>query len=49
MTEAQVDHELVVYEGAPHSFFDRRHDEYADDSADAWDRVLDFMARHASA
>ncbi len=43
---ADVDHDLVVYEGAPHSFFDRRHDEFADASADAWERVLAFIARH---
>jgi carboxymethylenebutenolidase len=45
---AGVEHELVVYDGAPHSFFDRRFAEYADASADAWDRVLAFIAQHAS-
>ena len=45
---AGVEHELVVYEGAPHSFFDRRFAEYADASADAWARVLAFIAQHAS-
>lgn len=30
----------VVYDGAPHSFFDRAFDEWADASADAWDRIL---------
>jgi carboxymethylenebutenolidase len=44
---AGVDHELVVYDGAPHSFFDRRYAEYADASADAWDRVLAFIGQHA--
>ena len=43
---AGVQHELVVYEGAPHSFFDRRHEEYADASADAWERVLTFIERY---
>ena len=43
---AGVEHELVVYEGAPHSFFDRRYEEYADASADAWQRVLAFVDRH---
>ena len=37
------DHEVVVYDGAPHSFFDRKYEEFADASADAWDRVLAFM------
>ena len=46
LTAAGVEHELVVYEGAPHSFFDRRYEEYADASADAWQRVLAFVERH---
>jgi carboxymethylenebutenolidase len=45
LTEAGVEHELVVYEGAPHSFFDRKQEEFADASEDAWRRVLDFLAR----
>jgi carboxymethylenebutenolidase len=44
---AGVEHELVVYEGAPHSFFDRRYDDYADASADAWRRVLAFIDAHS--
>ena len=36
-------HEIVVYPGAPHSFFDRRQEDYADASEDAWRRVLDFL------
>jgi carboxymethylenebutenolidase len=48
LTAAGVEHELVVYAGAPHSFFDRKFEEYADASADAWDRVLGFIERHAS-
>ncbi len=39
-----VEHEIVVYPGAPHSFFDRRAQEFADASADAWQRVLGFIA-----
>jgi carboxymethylenebutenolidase len=46
LTEAGVAHELVVYPGAPHSFFDRKHDEFADASEDAWGRVLAFIDRH---
>jgi carboxymethylenebutenolidase len=42
---AGVEHEVVVYPGAPHSFFDRKQDQFASDSADAWRRVLDFIAR----
>jgi carboxymethylenebutenolidase len=40
---AGVKNEIVVYEGAPHSFFDRKQDDYAADSADAWERVLAFI------
>jgi carboxymethylenebutenolidase len=43
---AGVDHELVTYEGAPHSFFDRRYEDFADASEDAWRRVLAFVERH---
>jgi carboxymethylenebutenolidase len=43
---AGVEHELVTYDGAPHSFFDRRHEDFADASADAWERVLGFVERH---
>ncbi len=49
LAAAGVEHELVTYAGAPHSFFDRRYDEFADASADAWDRVLRFIERHGSA
>lgn len=41
--EAGVEHELFVYPGAPHSFFDRKAEQFADESADAWRRVLDFV------
>ncbi|MDO8212679.1 dienelactone hydrolase family protein [Conexibacter sp. CPCC 206217] len=43
LTAANVDHEFVVYPGAPHSFFDRSQEEHADASADAWRRVLGFL------
>ena len=49
LTAAGVEHELVVYDGAPHSFFDRRFEEYADASADALERTLAFIERHAPA
>jgi carboxymethylenebutenolidase len=38
-----VDNEIEVYQGAPHSFFDRRQEQYADASQDAWERVLRFI------
>jgi carboxymethylenebutenolidase len=48
LTAAGVEHEIVTYDGAPHSFFDRRYEEFTDASADAWQRVLDFLERHAA-
>ena len=47
LAEAGVEHELVTYEGAPHSFFDRKQVEFADASADAWRRVLAFIEQNA--
>jgi carboxymethylenebutenolidase len=46
LDEAGVEHEVVVYPGAPHSFFDRKHEEFADASEDAWNRVLAFLERY---
>jgi carboxymethylenebutenolidase len=46
LTAAGVEQEIVTYPGAPHSFFDRRHDEFTDDSADAWNRTLEFIERY---
>jgi carboxymethylenebutenolidase len=45
LKEAGVDYELVAYDGAPHSFFDRMQEEFADASEDAWRRVLEFIDR----
>jgi len=42
-----VEAELHVYEGAPHSFFDRTFDENQDACDDAWRRVLAFFDAHA--
>jgi carboxymethylenebutenolidase len=43
LTAAAVPHDVITYPGAPHSFFDRRHDEFASASADAWRRTLAFI------
>lgn len=43
LTAAGVPHETVVYPGAPHSFFDRSQADFADESLDAWNRIVDFM------
>jgi carboxymethylenebutenolidase len=43
LAAAGVDHRLVTYPGAPHSFFDRKAAEYADASDAAWAEVLGFV------
>jgi carboxymethylenebutenolidase len=43
LTAAHVLHETVVYEGAPHSFFDRTMDEHAAACDDAWRLMLRFF------
>jgi carboxymethylenebutenolidase len=40
---AGVEHRTVVYEGAPHSFFDRKSADNGDASTAAWDEILRFM------
>jgi len=39
--------EVVIYPGAPHSFFDRKSADFAEASADAWDRIQTFISVHA--
>jgi carboxymethylenebutenolidase len=46
LTAAGVEHELVTYDGAPHSFFDRKQEQFAEASDDAWRRVLAFLDRY---
>ena len=43
LTEAGIDHRLVSYDGAPHSFFDRKAADFAEASSAAWDEVLGFI------
>jgi carboxymethylenebutenolidase len=47
LTMAGVEHRFVTYDGAPHSFFDRKADEFADASAKAWEETLTFVRGHA--
>lgn len=44
---AKVEHEIITYPGAPHSFFDRAQAEYANESADAWKRIQEFIAKNS--
>jgi carboxymethylenebutenolidase len=46
LSEHDIAHEIVTYEGAPHSFFDRKQEEFAEAAEDAWRRVLEFVKRH---
>jgi len=43
LRSANVPHRLVTYPGAPHSFFDRKAEEFAAESAAAWAEVLAFV------
>jgi carboxymethylenebutenolidase len=45
LTKAGIEHRLVTYDGAPHSFFDRKAHDYAEASAAAWDEVLALVRR----
>jgi carboxymethylenebutenolidase len=47
LTAAGVEHDVVTYDGAPHSFFDRKQEQFADASDDAWRRVLAFIERYS--
>ncbi len=47
LTERGVAHEIVSYDGAPHSFFDRAFDEHADACNDAWQRVQAFITANS--
>jgi carboxymethylenebutenolidase len=47
LTQAGIEHEIVVYDGAPHSFFDRKQEDFAEASEDAWQRTLAFIAQHS--
>jgi carboxymethylenebutenolidase len=44
LTQAGLPHRMVIYEGAPHSFFDRSYEQWQDACADAWTQVLSFIA-----
>jgi carboxymethylenebutenolidase len=45
MRTAGADVDAVVYDGAPHSFVDRAHGEWADTCRDAWEHVLALTDR----
>ncbi|MGI8928728.1 MAG: dienelactone hydrolase family protein [Candidatus Limnocylindrales bacterium] len=47
LTGAGIENELVIYPGAPHSFFDRKAADFADAAADSWVKVLEFVERNS--
>ena len=49
LTTAGIEHEVISYPNAPHSFFDRKADEFAKTSATAWDQVQAFIRAHTAA
>jgi carboxymethylenebutenolidase len=48
LTAAGVEHRLKAYDGAPHSFFDRKADQFAGASDDAWRQILGFIRQPPS-
>jgi carboxymethylenebutenolidase len=49
LTKSGVEHRFVTYDGAPHSFFDRKAGEFADASRQAWEETLTFVRGHTPA
>ena len=45
---AGVERRIVTYPGAPHSFFDRKADQFAAESAAAWEEIETFVSRHST-
>ena len=43
LTDAGKDHKTVIYDGAPHSFFDRSYAQWEQACADAWREMLGFI------
>ena len=48
LDEASVEHRIVTYEGAPHSFFDHKQAAHTEASLEAWSEVREFVAAYAS-
>src|SRR5581483_3109441 len=43
LDSAGVDNDLKIYDGAPHSYFDRAAEQFKDASDDSWRRMLEFI------
>ena len=48
LEKAGVPFEQHIYEGAPHSFFDRSYEQWKVACDDAWRRMLDFVKKHST-
>ena len=46
LERAGVEHKLITYPNAPHSFFDRKAADFKDESEKAWAEVLGFIRAH---
>jgi len=44
-----VSHSIHIYDGAPHSFFDRRYAEWRIACDDAWSKIFQFIETHKKA
>jgi carboxymethylenebutenolidase len=42
-----IANEMKIYDGAPHSFFDRSFAEHKEACDDAWTRILEFVKQNA--
>ncbi len=48
LDKAGVEHQIIIYPSAPHSFFDRKATDYAEASTQAWQRMLEFIKTHTN-
>lgn len=48
LTDAGVSHRLTVFEGAPHSFFDRGYEKFSEECRRSWDEVFAFIEANAA-
>ncbi len=46
LSDAGKQYELIEFEDAPHSFFDRKQEEFQEASDQAWRRTLEFIDAH---
>ncbi len=47
LQEHGKEYELIEFEGAPHSFFDRKQEDFQAASDEAWAKTLDFIRTHS--